>query len=595
MSNRDSSSSSDFAEDTSDRSSFVKASSGNALVSAILVTRNQECFIREAIEELMQQSVAARMEVIVVDAGSEQSEWAVIADLQRKHRNLIALRTVNDEGMNLALKVASGKYLTLLEPADRMKQDAYQKLVAALEENPDAMLAYGDTCSTATPHETFADHTSSGKVIWPEYTPRQLTHLHQVAPHPLWRRELHDSIGPFGTEGDAGIRWLLQQVAGRFRIIHLQEFTGLKLDPQRRAGRRVEPAAPSQGPHPELRSDEAPPRIQEGLPTASRPAPLPVTPDEAYRALQGALKGPDLWQASSALKTHLGEFPDHAVAHNDLAAVSYRMGDKEKALRHYRIAAQLAPGESVYKKNLADLLFVEGREVDEAIAIYLDLLKEAPEDVETLLNLGIISAQVGQPVEAETFLQRALELEPWNQAVRERLTELREAHENDAEAPADADEESAEDRYERAQAMVQRGEAEEAERELKGIVASYPDFAPAYNDLGVLSYRKGAKEEALAHYQKAAALAPGNSIFQKNLADLYFVEGRDVDGAIAIYLELLRKEPRNVETLMSLGRICTILDRPREAQSFYGKVTELEPWNQDARECLESLASCPDA
>jgi glycosyltransferase involved in cell wall biosynthesis len=120
MSNRDSSFNSDFAKASSDKSSFDKASSGKTLVSAILVTRNQECFLREAIEELTEQSVAARMEVIVVDAGSEQSEWAVIADLQRKHRNLIALRTVNDEGMNLALKVASGKYLTLLEPADRM-------------------------------------------------------------------------------------------------------------------------------------------------------------------------------------------------------------------------------------------------------------------------------------------------------------------------------------------------------------------------------------------------------------------------------------------------------------------------------------------
>jgi tetratricopeptide (TPR) repeat protein len=431
MSNRDSSSSSDFAKSSSDKSAFSKA-----LVSAIMVTRNQECFLREAIEELMEQSVAARMEVIVVDAGSEQSEWAVIADLQRKHRNLIALRTVNDEGMNLALKVASGKYLTLLEPSDRMKHDAYEKLAAVLEENPDAMLAYGDTCSTATPHESFADHTSSGKVIWPDYTPRQLTHLHQVAPHPLWRRELHDSIGPFGTEGDAGIRWLLQQVAGRFRMIHLQEFTGLKLHTlQRRAERSLQPAAAapsSKGPHPELQSDETPGPAQAPSPQASPQvphpappqAPHPVTPDEAYRLLQGALKGPDLWQASSALKTHLGEFPDHAVAHNDFAAISYRMDDREKALRHYRIAVQLAPGESVYRKNLADLLFVEGCQVDEAITIYLDLLKETPEDVETLLNLGIISAQVGQPEEAETFLQRALEIEPWNQCARECLESL---------------------------------------------------------------------------------------------------------------------------------------------------------------------------
>jgi Flp pilus assembly protein TadD len=139
---------------------------------------------------------------------------------------------------------------------------------------------------------------------------------------------------------------------------------------------------------------------------------------------------------------------------------------------------------------------------------------------------------------------------------------------------------------------VAQGDFDGATRELEAILTVYPDFPLAHNDLAVLYYQNGAKEEALSHYQKAAALAPGNSTFQKNLADFYFVEGRDVDGAVAIYLELLRKEPRNIETLMNLGRICTMLDRPREAESFYGKVTQLEPWNRDARECLTTLRHC---
>jgi hypothetical protein len=43
---------------------------------------------------------------------------------------------------------------------------------------------------------------------------------------------------------------------------------------------------------------------------------------------------------------------------------------------------------------------------------------------------------------------------------------------------------------------------------------------------------------------------------------------------------------------MNLGRICTMLDRPEEAKSFFGKVTQLEPWNRDARECLGNLRQC---
>ena len=563
------------------------------LVTAIMVTRNQESFIREGLCSLMEQSVAHGMEVIVVDEGSEQAEWAVIPALQRSYPNLISVRTSGAAGLNLALKIASGRYLTVLEPSDRMNPDAYRLLTEALEQNPDAMLAYGDTCITAIPHESFAHHTSYGKMIWPDYTSQQLSHLAQVAPHPMWRRELHDTLGWFSQEEECrGMRSFLQKVAQRFRMIHLQEFTGLKLVTAAPPSKQSIPApALSATPpvHPAVSPEQkgAPAAPQESR-SAAHPEP---SADQAYAVIQPLLKGDQEQQAIQALERHLARYPDHAIAHNDMAAISYLMGDKEKAIEHYRAAVRLSPEEGTYKKNLADLLYVEAGEVDEAIAIYLELHKSSPRDVETLLNLGIISGQVGQPTEAESFFQRALEIEPWNQAVRERLTELRERQAEPGPAQ-DQDDETAEERYERSQTLVARGELEGATRELEALIGHFPEFSPAHNDLAVLYYQTGAKDEALEHYEKAATLAPGNTTFQKNLADFYFVEGKDVDGAIAIYLDLLRKEPRNVETLMSLGKICTILDRPKEAETFYGKVTQLEPWNQDARECLSTLRQC---
>jgi Flp pilus assembly protein TadD len=434
------------------------------LISAILVTRNKESYIRECLNGLMEQSVADRMEVIVVDEGSEQAEWSVIADLQRRHKNLISVRTAaaGYSGVDLALRIASGRYLTVLEPTDRLKLDAYELLSAELERNPQAMLAYGDTCFTAIPHESFAKHTSYGKMIWPDYTFQQLTQLSQVAPHPMWRRELHDSLGRFsdGNQGQ-GMRDFLVRVVERFPMAHIQEFTALKLVP----------------------------------------AGAPLNQDASVR--------------DSAPRN---------LVHQDAAP-----------------------------------------------------LHQASQDA------------VRQPGEAETFYQRALEIEPWNQSVRERLTELRG---REAEGSSTEDDEPAEERYERSQSLVAQGDLDGAARELEGILTVFPEFSPAHNDLAVIFYQNGDKDQALMHYEKAAALAPGNSTFQKNLADFYFVEGRDVDGAIAIYLELLRKEPRNVETLMSLGKICTMLDRPQEAETFYGKVTQLEPWNRDARECLSTLRQC---
>ncbi|MBJ6801175.1 tetratricopeptide repeat protein [Geomonas propionica] len=576
------------------------------LVSAIVVTRDGETHLRECLGELMEQTVASRMEVIVVDAGSAQCEWAVVADLQQRYANLAALKLASGaagRGVNMALKMASGRYLTNLDVTDRLRRDAYEQLTAALEQNPTAMAAYGDTCFTAIAHESFANHTSYGKVIWPDYTPQQLSQLTEVAPHLLWRREVHDSVG-FLPEGypNHGLREFLLSVVERFRIQHISEFTGLKLivcapqQPPKKAPQPVEvqsaPAAAAQPFTVPLRAESAPMPEPAAAPDATA----------AYAALRSQLPADDLEQAAALLRQYLATYPRHAVAHNDLAAISYQLGDTDQALVHYREAVALEPDEDVYQKNLADLLYVETGQTDEAINIYLKLLERSPHDVETLLNLGIICEGVGQPDAAESFLQRALEIEPTNMAVRERLSELRQnasaaatpatAATTTATAPATAAEEddlTAEDIYLNSQELVNRGDLAGAERELQKIVALYPDFAPAYNDLAVLAYQNGDKDSARRNYEKAATLAPGNNTFQKNLADFYFVEGYDVDGAINIYLDQLNKEPRNIETLMSLGKICTILDRPEEAETFYGKVIHLEPWNRDARECLDTL------
>lgn len=556
------------------------------LVTAVLLTRNSESHLRECLNGLMEQSIADRMEVIVVDQGSDQCEWAVAADLQRRHRNIIFLKIPAEgtgcSGINMAVKISSGKYLTVLDATDRLKRDAYEQLASALEANPTAMLIYGDTCFTAIPHESFANHTSYGKVIWPDYTPQQLTQLTEIAPHLVWRRELHDSVGFFPqVSREQGMKEFLLRVVERYRIAHLQVFLGLKLittgaQPSQEAPGYAQPAR------------EAVP----AAPAAAAPGTVAEQdPDEAYAAILPLLKG-DLQQAAEALKTHLALHPKHAIAHNDLGAICYQMGDKERAIVHYREAVWLSPDDPVYQKNLADMLFVEAGQPDEAIAIYLKLLKNFPRDTETLLNLGIISESVGQPAEAESFYLRVLELEPGNPAARERITALR--NEPAAQAPED-DDEPAEERYERVQPLVAAGDLEGAERELQGIIRSYPKFAPAHNDLAVLSYQRGDKETALEHYEKAAQLAPNNSTFLKNLADFYFVEGHDIDGAVAIYLEELRKEPRNIETLMNLGKICTVLERPQEAETFYGKVTQLEPWNRDARECLNTLKQAANA
>ncbi len=108
-----------------------------------------------------------------------------------------------------------------------------------------------------------------------------------------------------------------------------------------------------------------------------------------------------------------------------------------------------------------------------------------------------------------------------------------------------------------------------------------------HNDLGVLCYQTGSVQDAQAHYEEAVRLDPGNIVYQKNLAEYYSIaQGRNED-ALRIFVDLLRKDPRDAEALVSIGKICEMVGRVDDARDFFRKALEAEPLNQSAREMLQ--------
>jgi len=121
-----------------------------------------------------------------------------------------------------------------------------------------------------------------------------------------------------------------------------------------------------------------------------------------------------------------------------------------------------------------------------------------------------------------------------------------------------------------------------------------PDFAEAHNDLGVLYYRSGNKLQALGHFEKAVRLCPANTTFGKNLAGFYFIEMGWTDDAIRIYTEILAAQPSDVEVLTALGIISKTIGRPEEAGTFFRRVLDFEPWNDEARSALSTIEAPED-
>jgi len=151
------------------------------------------------------------------------------------------------------------------------------------------------------------------------------------------------------------------------------------------------------------------------------------------------------------------------------------------------------------------------------------------------------------------------------------------------------DADAAKEMYQNAQMLVEKGMDNAAIMALVKLLESYPEFALAHNDLGVLYYKAGKKEDAFEHYKKAAELQPENITFQKNLADFYYFEQGEMEEAMKIYVNILAKNPKDVETLLILGNICVSLKKIEDAKVFYSRVQELAPDNAEIQDLLGSI------
>ena len=203
--------------------------------------------------------------------------------------------------------------------------------------------------------------------------------------------------------------------------------------------------------------------------------------------------------------------------------------------------------------------------------MYVKMLAAHPRDIDVLRALSNICVDLGKNADALFFLDKILEIEPWNQSARDHGAALR-----IAERSVTASEE-----YSQIQEYAARGEIENAIRVCEQFVRAYPDHAAACNDLGVLYYQSGRVAEAVIQYEEAVRLEPDNDVFQKNLADFYFVVQGKTEQALQMYVRLLAKNPRDAESLMSIGRVCESLGRIDDAKEFYRRASEAAPANAE--------------
>ena len=198
--------------------------------------------------------------------------------------------------------------------------------------------------------------------------------------------------------------------------------------------------------------------------------------------------------------------------------------------------------------------------LDEAEAIYLQVLLQCHEEPNTLNFLGVLRFQQGRHRDALNCISQAIaqmpeEPGPW---------------------------------LNMANVLIEIGNYDEAVLALRRIIALRPDSLTAYNNLGVMHLRRGQLDEAELAFKQALAVDPEVSYVHHNLASLYFRSGRLKECA-AHNLKSLATESNNPRARKLLSRSLALMGEHELAvQNLRDWVAEA-PDDPEARHYLAAI------
>jgi glycosyltransferase involved in cell wall biosynthesis len=176
-------------------------------VSIISTFHEGEAHLEGFLDDTTKQIEFDKYELIFVDAGSSGKEASIIKKYMDKYDNISYMRLENrlkpTPCLNMAVKKASGEYLTFGFIDDRRKSNCLAILLNEIENNDNIDLVYGDVLQTDKINETFDKNSSNGELF--EHSRYNFSKENMVkcvpGPMPLWRKTMHEKVGFFDQEG----------------------------------------------------------------------------------------------------------------------------------------------------------------------------------------------------------------------------------------------------------------------------------------------------------------------------------------------------------------------------------------------------------
>jgi predicted O-linked N-acetylglucosamine transferase (SPINDLY family) len=231
--------------------------------------------------------------------------------------------------------------------------------------------------------------------------------------------------------------------------------------------------------------------------------------------------------------------------------------------------------------------------LDQAEALYRQILQYQPRHADALYLLGVLSLQTGKHDRAVELIKRALAVRPeWPEATSNLGNALASQGQLDAAIAA----------YRQAVALTPNhpeayntlGNALQAKGQLDEAIAAFrqaatlnPRHPQAHYNLGNALQIKGQLDEAIAAYQQAINLNARHTEAHNNLGNALQAKGQ-LDGAIAAYRQAIVHNPRYLVAHYNLGNALQAKGQPEEAIAAYRQAITLEAHYSDAHNNLGS-------
>jgi tetratricopeptide (TPR) repeat protein len=266
--------------------------------------------------------------------------------------------------------------------------------------------------------------------------------------------------------------------------------------------------------------------------------------DDAWKLVRGGQRP----EAVKVLTAVLQRDPKNGDARLLLGSLLMEEGKKVESISQLEEGASLKPQSAEAQNALGEAYsrFGDTRRARYAFerAVQLD-----PRFGQAETNLGMVLAEDGKPDEAAQHLDKAI-------ALLGQSPDAADAH------------------YFRARIYKTRSEPNEVKRELQKAVALKPNFAEAWSDLG--EARKEALDErgALAAFEQAVKLNPGDAVSQLRLGTELLSQHRAHD-AVPHLEEANKLQPNDQSTLNALQSALRQMGRTAEANTTRQQLADL--------------------